>query len=147
MNSTVDVAIPTNLVSNPQSVSFNGGRYTIEASYLSPVSYITVNGFRGDVISYTNTNVTYQVPALVTTETQAAFNLAEVSKLTISQFTFFSDNTENTSSVGNAFDELINTVYTSPNIQCWIGLDAGAGIKASISRVSFFSNLNWANVA
>jgi hypothetical protein len=147
LNSTVDITIPTNLVSNPQNVSFNGGKYSIAGSYLSPVSYITINGFRGDIISYTTSSVTYRVPPLVTSNTQSAFNLVEVAKLPVSQFTFFSDNTANTSSIGNAFDELINTVYTSPNAQCWIGLDAGAGLKASISRFTFFANLNWANVA
>ena len=147
INSKVDIGLPTNINTTPQSVSFNGGRYTVAASYLSPASYITVNGFRGDIISFSNTSVTYQVPPLVTAETQTAFNLAEVNKLPISQFTFFSDNTANTSSVNNAFDELINTVYASPNTQCWIGLDAGAGLKASISRVTFFANLNWLNVA
>lgn len=147
INSTVNIAIPTNLVSNPQDVSFNGGKYTIAGSYLSPVSYITVNDFRGDIISYSSSSVTYKVPPLVTSTTQSTFNLVEVAKLPISQFTFFSDNTVNTSSIGNAFDEFINTVYTSPNTQCWIGLDAGAGLKASISRFTFFANLNWTNVA
>ena len=147
VNSTVDIKTPTNLVSSTQNVSFNGGKYSIAGSYLSPASYITVNGFRGDIISYTTSLVTYRVPPLVTSGTQSAFNLVDVAKLPTSQFTFFSDNTVNTSSIANAFDELINTVYTSPNAQCWIGLDAGAGIKASISRVTFFASLNWANVA
>ena len=147
VNSTVDIKTPTNLVSSTQNVSFNGGKYSIAGSYLSPASYITVNGFRGDIISYTTSLVTYRVPPLVTSGTQSAFNLVDVAKLPTSQFTFFSDNTVNASSIANAFDELINTVYTSPNAQCWIGLDAGAGIKASISRVTFFASLNWANVA
>lgn len=75
-NSTIDVLKPDNFVTSPQNLSFNGGNYTIAASYLSPVSYITVNGFKGRVVSYSTSSVTYSVPPLLTTDTQAAFNLA-----------------------------------------------------------------------
>lgn len=67
LNSTVNIPFPNSFASISQSMSFNGGQFTLTASYLSPVSYITVNGFRGDIISYSPTSVTYQVPPLVTT--------------------------------------------------------------------------------
>jgi hypothetical protein len=50
-----------------QQISFYGGNYTITAPYLSPVSYITVAGFRGNLISHSNSAATYNVPPLVTT--------------------------------------------------------------------------------
>ena len=47
-------------------MSFNGGNYIISAPYLSPVSYITVAGFRGNLISSNTSSATYNVPPLVT---------------------------------------------------------------------------------
>lgn len=76
MNQTVNVTLPTNVITTAQKVSFNGGLYTIQASRLSPVSYISVNGIKGAISSYTDYSVTYKVPPLVTTVTQNAFNLA-----------------------------------------------------------------------
>ena len=146
MNQTVNIAFPTNVITTVQKVSFNGGFYKIQASRLSPVSYITVNGLKGTISSYTDYAVTYRVPPLVTKATQTAFNLAEVSLLPTSQFTPFSDVVSN-STVSASFDGLVNTYYSSSNTQCYIGLDAGAGVQASISRISFFPSLNWPNVA
>jgi hypothetical protein len=146
INSTIDITLPSNVVANNQRVSFNGGTFTISASNLSPVSFITVNGFKGKITDYTSSAATYSVPALVTPLTQSTFNLVSVDLLPSSQFTFFSDQNAS-ANVSAAFDGLINTFYGSPNTQCWIGMDAGAGLQASVSRVSFFPNLNWANVA
>jgi len=71
MNSTIDIVFPSNVnISTPQKISFYGGSFTIAASYLSPVSFITVNGFKGVVTSYTTYAVTYTVPALITPSTQ-----------------------------------------------------------------------------
>ena len=146
MNSTVDNTFPTNVITSNQQVSFNGGSFTIAASYLSPVSYITVNGFKGTITSYSSSSVTYSVPALVTPDTQSAFNLVDVSLLPTSQFTYFSDS--NVSSAASAsFDGSVKTAYSSANAICWVGLDAGAGLTASVSRISFFASLDWANVA
>ena len=146
MNSTIDIAFPINVNTNTQQVSFNGGTFTIAASYVSPVSYIIVNGFKGKITSYNSSAATYSVPALVTPLTQSTFNLVGVDLLPNSQFTFFSDRNAS-ANVSAAFDGLVNTFYGSTNSQCWIGMDAGAGLQASVSRVSFFPNLNWTNVA
>lgn len=142
---TIDIGFPANVITNAQQVSFNGGSIVIAGSYLSPVSYITVNGFKGKILSYTTSSVTYAVPALVTADTQSAFNLAKIDLLPTSQFTLFSDQTP--SNVAPSFDGSLKTAYSSPNPQCWIGLDAGDGVQVSVSRISFFANLNWANVA
>jgi hypothetical protein len=114
MNQTVNIAFPTNVITTVQKVSFNGGFYKIQASRLSPVSYITVNGLKGTISSYTDYAVTYRVPPLVTKATQTAFNLAEVSLLPTSQFTPFSDVVSN-STVSASFDGLVNTYYSSSN--------------------------------
>jgi len=66
--------------------------------------------------------------------------------LPTSQFTIYSDQVSS-SSASASFDGLVNTFYSSPNTECYIGLDAGVGVQASISRISFFPSLNWANVA
>ena len=91
--------------------------------------------------------MTYTVPALVTANTQANLSLASVGALPISQFTLSSDQNSSVSNASAAFDGLTNTYYNTVSNLCWIGLDAGVGIQASISRISFFPNLNWTNVA
>ena len=53
-SNTVDVTFPINVLTNVQQTSFNGGRFSIAASYLSPVSYITVNNYKGFAISSSN---------------------------------------------------------------------------------------------
>jgi len=67
--------------------------------------------------------------------------------LSSTQFTVFSDQNASVSNASVSFDGLTSTFYSSPNTQCWIGLDAGVGLAASISRISFFPNLGWTNVA
>jgi hypothetical protein len=81
INGAINVLFPININTTSQQISFNGGTFTIAASYLSPVSYISVNGFAGQVTSYSTSSVTYSVPALVTTTTQTTFNLQTVSLL------------------------------------------------------------------
>ena len=71
------VAFPTNVATSGQiQMSFNGGIFTITASYLSSSSYIVVNGFKGKITSHSNTQVTYEVPPQVNAQTQTAFGLA-----------------------------------------------------------------------
>lgn len=72
----LNVEFPTNVNPTAQQVSFNGGFFTIAASNLSPVSTIQVNGFKGKIVSYSTSSVTYAVPALVTTSTQSTFSLS-----------------------------------------------------------------------
>ena len=67
----------------------------------------------------------YNVPPFVTAVTQSEFNLQTVSLLDNTKFGFFSDQDISVSNVSAAFDNLINTMYGSPNSQCWIGVDAG----------------------
>jgi len=146
MNTTVNVPFPTNYAPSSPQLSFNGGQVTITADLLSPVSYITVNGFRGSILTYSDTAVTYAVPALVTTDTQTAFTLASVALLPTSQFTLISDQPSNPS-LPYSFDNSITTYYSSTNSECWMGLDSGQNLATSVSRISFFANLNWPNVA
>lgn len=141
----LNVNLPVNINAPAQQISFNGGTFTITASGLSPVSYITVNGFKGALLTYSPSAATYTVPALVTPSTQTAFSLKTVALLPSSAFSYFSDS-DPSSNVSATFDGLINTYYGSSNAQCWIGLDAGVGLQVSVSRIGFFPNIDWPSV-
>lgn len=41
------------------------------------------------------------------------------------------------------FDTNTRTYYESSNDVCFIGLDFGVGVKASIRKIRFFPNSNW----
>ena len=125
IDDTINVSVPPDANMARQTMSFNGGNVTITGSNLSPSSYITINGFRGNISSYGNSSVIYNVPPFVTAVTQSEFNLQTVSLLDNTKFGFFSDQDISVSNVSAAFDNLINTMYGSPNSQCWIGVDAG----------------------
>ncbi len=146
ISNSINVNFPTNVNTNNQQMSFNGGTFTISASDLSPVSYITVNGFRGNIISYSTSAVTYSVPALVTPSTQTAFSLVKPTLLDNSQFTFFSDQNASVSNVSASFDGLVNTYYGSSNAVCYLGLDTGSGLQVAVNRIRLFPSVDWANV-
>lgn len=146
MSNGLNIPFPANINTSPatQQISFNGGSFTISGSGLSPASYITVNGLRGDISKYTASAVTYTVPAFVTASTQSTFKLREPVQIPSSKYTFISDMTvSNTSAV---FDNLTNTFYGSTNADCWFGVDSGAGVQTSVHRVRLFPNIEWKNV-
>ena len=74
--STLNVQLPTSLSLSTQQISFNGGSVTIPGNNLSPASYVTVNGFKGMITSYSSSSVTYKVPAFVNPTTQSTFSLS-----------------------------------------------------------------------
>ncbi|CAM6005118.1 unnamed protein product, partial [Sphagnum balticum] len=83
-NSPHPLSVSLAAVSAPNKVlGYSGGQITITGNNLSPTSYITVNGLRGDILTYSNSSVTYNVPALVTATSQAALNLAQVTQLNV----------------------------------------------------------------
>jgi hypothetical protein len=129
-----------------QVASFAGGIYTINGN-LSPASYIIVNNLKGKIVNYTSNVVTYQIPPLVTLNSNTAFGLSAVSLINMGQLTYFSDQNASLSNVSAVFDGKISTMYGSPNVQCWIGMDIGYGLYASIARISFFPYLRWSNTA
>lgn len=147
----VSAPAPGSLTSSTDSYSYNGGYYKITGDGLSPVSQITVNGFVGKISQYTNTEVTYRLPAFVTTETQSEYNLSTVQQLDLSTATFFSDPLASDASaptnVSAAFDGSIKTIYGSLNAACWIGIDVGQGLAVSVNRFRFFPYLSWTNTA
>ena len=49
--------------------------------------------------------------------------------------------------VDRVFDGDVSTYYSSTNAQCWLGVDAGAGVALSVSRIRMFPSLAWKNVA
>jgi hypothetical protein len=143
INSVLNVQMPSNVVNTTQTTSFAGGAYTLTANTLSPVSYILVNGFKGFPTATSVSSVTYTVPPLVTSASQASFNLASVGLINMGLLSYFSDQT--TSNVSLAFDGITTTLYGSPNSACWIGMDAGSGLQISVSRIRFFPYLGWTN--
>jgi hypothetical protein len=145
-NPVLNVSFPTNVITSNQQLSFLGGSYTISATNLSPVSYITVEGLRGDIIAYSSSSVTYEVPALVTALTQSAFKLKEETLLSSSLLTPLSDQNSTASNASAAFDGKIDSFYGSPNALCFLGVDAGNGLQLSVSRIRFFPNVMWTNV-
>jgi hypothetical protein len=144
----LSVTIPTNAYSSAQDYSYNGGLFTINASGLSPVSNIRVNGLRGEIVNFdTTTNVaTYQLPPMLTPLTQTNYSLGKPARLDLTATTFFSDITIN-SNVGRSFDGSLSTYYSSKNTSCWIGVNFGTGVGASVNRIRFFTNFDWTNTA
>lgn len=143
----VNVNFPTNVVVSTQQMSFNGGTFKVEANYIGTGSHITLNGLKGSLISSTNSEAVYEVPALLTTSTQSTFSLAKVSLLDNKKFTKISNEDPATSTIDLAFDGLTTTNYESTtNSLCYLGVDAGSGLKISASRFRIFPNLQWTNV-
>ena len=140
--SIINVTANTVNTSN-QNISFAGGSYTILGSSLSPSSYLTLNGQKANIVQYTSTAVTYQIPPFVTVNTQSQFNLAANDLIDSSKYKIFSDLNSTTNIL--SFDGLISTSYASGNAQCWIGLDFGSLFAANISRIRFYPNNYWSN--
>lgn len=144
---TINVSISSDAQFAKQQISFNGGQVTLKGTGLSPSSSILVNGFVGTIAKYTSSAVTYNLPPFVTADTQAKFNLAAAAAINTSQFAFISDQNSSVSNASAAFDNLITTIYGSPNAQCWLGVDAGPIQQISLTRIRFAGNPNWTNVA
>lgn len=147
VNNPINVALANGTSGASIISSYAGGVYTITGNNLSPSSYITVNGFKGTVNTYTSTAVTYNIPPFITADSQAAFKVSKVAQIDSSTFTFSSDKAANISNVTAAFDNNINTIYGSNNADCYIEIDVGLGLQASVSRFRFFPYLGWDNTA
>ena len=132
--------MPGNANAATQQMSFNGGTYTLTGNNLSPSSYITVNGFKGNLATLTNTSAVYQVPPQVAANTQSTFSLQNAVRLSNNKFTQISDTTS-ASNVSSAFDGLTNTFYGSNNTDCYLGVDAGNGQAVSVHRIRLFPNI------
>ena len=50
----LNVQIPAGLTLSTQQISYNGGSLTLTGNSLSPSSYITVNGFKGAIKTYSS---------------------------------------------------------------------------------------------
>lgn len=144
--SLLNVSFPSGIVNTAQSTSYAGGSYTLSGGYLSPASYIVVNGFKGYPISNSTTSITYAVPPLITAASQASYKLASVSLIDLSPYTYISDR-NTTSNASFAFDGVFTTIYGSANTPCWLGVDAGTNLQISASRIRFYPYLAWTNAA
>ena len=142
----LDVQFPTGVTTTSGAISFNGGTFTITGNNLSPASYITVNNLRGDIVSHTASAVKYHVPALVTSNTQSTFALAEDGLIDKTKLTVISDMVGAANTPQDAIDGDVSTFYSSTNAQCWLGVDTGAGVAIAVSRIRMFPTLAWDNV-
>ena len=70
VSNPISVGLPASVTAASIISSFAGGVFTITGNNLSPSSYITVNGFKGTVNTYTSTAVTYNVPPFITSNSQ-----------------------------------------------------------------------------
>lgn len=96
---------------------------------------------RTRLTSVTASGATAIIPPFVTSETQAAYNLAQPQKLTRAQFTIISDTS---ATQNNIFDGFLGTTYSSTsNGACFIGADLGSGLVIQLTRVRFFPNSKW----
>ncbi len=145
VNNVINVSLATGVTATSIISSFAGGLFTITGNNLSPSSYITVNSFVGKIVTYTSSAVTYNVPAFVTASSQSTFKLKKVDLIDSSSFTLSSDQPSNTTNVTAAFDGIVTTIYGSANPSCWIGIDVGAGLQATVSRFRFFPFMSWDN--
>lgn len=147
VSNPINVALAASVTGASISSSYAGGIYTITGNNLSPTSYIMVNGFKGKVNTYTSTSVTYNIPPFITTATQSAFKLGKVAQIDSSTFVYSSDKAADVSNVTAAFDNNINTIYGSDSATCFIKIDVGVGLQASVSRFRYFPYLGWTNTA
>ena len=100
---------------------------------------------RGDIVSHSSSQATYNVPPQVATNTLSSFNNKEVTLLDSSKLTVISDTATN-SNVSSSFDGLTNTYYGSSSAPCYLGLDAGSSQKIEVNRVRLFPSFHWPNV-
>jgi hypothetical protein len=135
---SVTITAPT----SPSVVtSYNGGSFTITGAGLSSSGTVKINGVRTSLLNVTSTSAIAIIPPFVTTETQAAYSLAQPQKLTRNQFTIISDTPAGQAA---AFDGFLGTIYNSSSSgACFIGADVGAGMTLHLNRVRFFPNSRW----
>ena len=102
---------------------------------------VNVCGIPAKVKEATETQITVEVPALVTKVAHSLYNLGEEKKI---QGTPFADTNLKKE---KAFDKFTNTIYESDNDNCYVGLDVKAGMFVSINKIRYIPNPEWAVAA
>lgn len=100
---------------------------------------------RGDINTHTSSSVVYNAPPLITTSSQATLKLAKSDIINSKFFTVDSDSPSSNSSA--AFDRIVTTYYGSSNVACFIRINLNTNLEATVDRVRFFPNIDWANTA
>lgn len=77
------------------------------------------------------------VPALITETTDSLYSLSKVAK---ADGTAFGDNSADAQ---KAFDATLNTIYTSDNAECHVGMDFGADAVVDVTKIRFAPNPLW----
>jgi hypothetical protein len=174
VNSTISVRLKNGSTISSKPASFAGDQVTIYGEYLSPSSYIEINGFIGNIASYTPNAVTYRVPTISAASLEASIPTTKPSnsnsrpkndeedsydsedsedseddgkkKVSSSRLTCFSDQTSSSSNAASVLDGDRKTKYISPNQDCWIGVDIGLNLAVKLDKIRFFPNMDWSNV-
>lgn len=132
-----EVLAPTYTVAAVTSSYTGGALLTVAATGASNLSKLDVGGFPAKLISYSATNLVYQVPAYVTTGSQETFHLVQDGPLTGQAIA------DTIGSAANSFDQLMSTYYSSIATTCYVGVDFGQYLTANISRIRYFPFRDW----
>jgi hypothetical protein len=138
---TVSTSFPADPTTTPVTSSFAGGRQLVlnGAGFVTVKpenNEITVCGLPAKIIAATSSSATISTPALVTTTTQTLYSLAQNGPL---KGVAFGDQ----SLASNIFDNSFNTIYSSSNTTCFVGVNFGANTYADITQIRYVPNPNW----
>ncbi len=133
---------PTAYTVTPISTSFNGGVVTVTGDNIGDGATITVNGYKGNVLSRTASSAVFNVPQLVTPSTQTLFKMAKNKTISLGDKTKWGD----TAGWEAAFDSEHSTMYSSNKTSCNVGIDIGANLGVQLTRIRYFPNPSW-NIA
>ena len=127
-------------------MSFMGGKIRINGGEISSSSIIKVGGLVGRAIEVTDSFAVLEVPPLITPEVlQNYLEIVKTSKLKHEEVISESI----VSTADRAFDGIYSTGYFSPvsNGECFIGIDLGENMHASVHRIRYFPYNKWSIVS
>ena len=93
------------------------------------------------VKSATEAEIVVEVPPLVTKATHELYNLGKEQKIEGTKFA------DTTIKKGKAFDKLTNTIYSSDNPDCFVGLEVEEGMFVSVNKLRYMANPEWTAAA
>ena len=88
--------------------------------------------------SATEAEIVVEVPLLVTKVTRELYNLGKEQRIEGTKFA------DKPIKKGKAFDKLTNTIYSSDNPDCFVGLEVEEGMFVSVNKLRYMPNPEWA---
>jgi len=139
ITSTYEITAPTSYTVSSVISGYAGGKLlTVSATGLGAHSKLNVSGVPAKLISSNSNTLVYEIPALLTNETQGNYSIQQ--KPGIIKGIPFADVA---SSATNAQDDKLSTIYSSNATACYVGLDFGVGKKVDIRRVRYYPYQAW----